>query len=123
MENIDFEIKNGVLHGSYPDGIELDFEKSKQMVLDRIKYLNGQKLPILVDTTGVKQISKEARDFMATSKAREGVVAAALLSRSKFSMFMTNFFMKVSLVESPIPIKMFSKENEALDWLEQFKCL
>lgn len=121
MEKIKFEIKDGVLYGPYPDAIELDIEKVERMVIDRLEFLDGQRLPALVDTTGIKQVTKEARDYMATSKATEGIVAAAILSKSKYSIFVSNFFIKISLIKSPIPIKIFSEESEALEWLEQFK--
>lgn len=121
MEKIKFEIKDGILYGPYPDGIELDLKNVEQMVADRLNFLNGKKVPALVDTTGIKRVSKEARDFMASNQGSEGIVAAAILSKSIFSTFISNFFIKISLIKAPLPIKLFSTEDEALDWLKQFK--
>lgn len=118
--NIKFEIKDGILLGPYPDGAEIELADIKKMISERIEFLNGNKVPALVDITGVKKVSKEARDYMATSQASEGIVAAAILSKSMFSTFLCNFFIKVSLIKAPIPIKQFTNESEALLWLKQY---
>ena len=121
MERIKFEIKDGILYGPYPDGVELNLNNVKQMVDHRLEFLDGRKVPALVDTTGILKVTKEARDYMASPEGSEGILAAAILSRSMFSKFVSNFFIKISLIKSPLPIKLFSTEAEALNWLKQFK--
>lgn len=121
MEKVDFKIEDGIIYGPYPKGVHLDVHVAKQIVADRIDFLNGKKLPAIVDTTGIQSITKDAKEYMAKPEASKGIVAAALLSKSVFSKYLSNFFIKVSIISSPIPIRVFTDEESAKNWLEQFK--
>lgn len=121
MNKMEFSIKDNILYGPYPEGVELDLEFVKNTVAQRLEFLEGKELPALIDTTGVKSATKEARDYFAKAESSAGLKAAALLSRSTFSTFLSNFFIKISLIKSPIPVRSFTKEEEAIAWLKQFK--
>lgn len=121
LEKVEFKVENGILYGPYPDGVELGLDLVQQMVKKRLEFLEEKEYPAIVDTTGIKSVTKEARDYMASDEASQGIVAAALLSKSLFSTFVSNFFIKVSLIKAPIPVKSFTNEKEALEWLDQFK--
>jgi hypothetical protein len=121
MERVKFDMKSGILYGPYPDGIELDLEFVQQIVVDRLEFLNGKVVPGIVDTSGVKSATKDARDYFAKPESSKGLSAIAILSKSMLSTFLCNFFIKVSLIKAPIPVKQFTDEKEALIWLEKFK--
>lgn len=117
---IDFSIKNGILYGPIPDGLEMNLDYAKMLVKARIEFLNGRMCPAVIDTTGLKSITKDARDYMASVEASEGIKAAAILSRSVFSTFLSNFFIKISLIKAPMPVRLFTDAKEADAWLQQF---
>ncbi len=120
-KKIKFSIVNGVLYGPYPEGIELDLPFVKQLVKDRLEFLEGKTVPGIIDTSGIKQATKEAKDYFAKEESAAGLSAVALISNSAFSRVVSNFFIKISLIKTPIPIRLFSNEQEALEWLEQYK--
>ena len=98
MSKVEFSIKDGIIYGAYPKGLLLDEEKAQEIVLERLNYLGERRLPALIDTTGVKAVTKEARDYLSKPEASIGIVAAALLSKSFFSKYISNFFIKLSII-------------------------
>jgi hypothetical protein len=124
MEGVGFtnlRIEDGILYGEYPEGIDVDLDAAKALVRTRLEFIGDKDYPSLIDTTGVRSVTKEARDYFNEPEASAGFKAAAILSRSAFSTFLSNFFIKISLIKSPVPIKLFTTEEEALEWLNQYK--
>jgi len=74
----------------------------------------GESRGLLVDMRTLGVIDKEARSIFATPN--DWAYAVALWVRSPLSMVVANFFLGVS--RSPVPVRMFTKETDAVTWLQ-----
>ena len=115
---IHFNLNNGILFATYKTG-KVDLAVAKEVVRLRKEFCENKSYPHLVKDYNVSQVNKEARDFLSSDEAIEGVLAAGLITDSAFKMSLMNFFLKVS--KPKVKAKTFTKENEALEWLNQFK--
>lgn len=115
-----FEFKDGIFFGKYFEGVNLDLETSKTMVAYRLKITNNKSVPCLMDVTGVKSATKEARDYFGNEGAKL-ITSAAIIANSELSSCMVNFLLSVNLVKTKVPTKYFTKPENALKWLEGFK--
>jgi len=87
----------------------------------RKKKSNYQKKKIFIDVTEVKGVSKEARDYLGTEEGSDLLIAAAIYTNSKLSTFLANFFMRVNLVSTNYPVRLFTDRKKAMDWLAHLK--
>ena len=79
---------------------------------------NGNLYPLLVDVRKIKSISKEARNHFSMRNRQPGVKAIAMLVKSPVSRVIGYFF--VSLNKPNVPFRLFTSEEKAMKWLEQF---
>ncbi len=80
--------------------------------------LNKAKTRVLIDMTGITEISKEARDYFANERTASIQRATALLIGSPVSRVIGNFFMGLN---KPIsPTRLFTDPSTAIRWLHTF---
>lgn len=114
------------LHGDVLKGIFIaeNLEKTDvvKIITERRKVTDKYgKKPLLIDISKVKKISREARLYLSSKEANEGLAAAAIIAPNGFAKALANFFIRVNLINPIIPTKMFISEQEALIWLEKYK--
>ncbi len=110
------ELKDGIVHFQHKPGA-INLEIAKQIVADRLDFFSGFSWPMLITGEGLTDINKEARQFLA-KEGTKGVTAGALLTKTVFSMCLGNFFLRV--YPPPMPVRLFTEEEPALEWLQQF---
>ena len=118
-EYVKFEFVEGVLKGTFKKS-PVTLEIAKNIVSNRLKFSNGKSYPILITDVGLKSIKSDARDYLSSEKAQEGLNASVLLARSNFEKHLANFFLRIAAINPRIPTKIFSNEAEALKWLRQY---
>lgn len=111
--------KNGMLLGKYHE-CKITLEVAKQVVEERKKLTNYKVAPILVDIRDVKEVDRAARLYFSSPEGTELLSAVAILTESKFSIFLSNFFQSVNLKKSQFPIRMFNNEEAAILWLKEY---
>lgn len=111
-------LREGILYCIYNEVKELDLNKARVCVQDRLNYISGQVYPSLFDITRVKHSTKEARDYMA-DEGNAGVVASAILVTSPMVKMAANIYIHVNRPKNPT--RMFTSKDEAVQWLSQFK--
>lgn len=118
-EYFSFRFEGGIFYLTYIRGpITLDVAKD---VVERRLAVTGDKLvPIIVNDVGLKGIERDARDYLANGRGVEGLSAGALVTDSAFGSHLANFYLKISLKKSPFPVKVFSKEKDAIEWAKAF---
>ena len=79
----------------------------------------GVPRPVLVDLTGVKSISRDARAYYTSEEAATHYTAAAMLVGSPLSRVIGNFY--IGLNRLPKPTRLFTAEDGALEWLSGFR--
>ena len=81
-----------------------------------INSFEGTTYPLIVDSRSMKSMTKKAREHF-TMKGRVSKVSSiAILADSALSRMIANFFLGVS--KPIVPVKIFSKEEDAIDWSE-----
>lgn len=88
-----------------------NFDASK-MLTQSDNYL------VLVDGRVTASVSKEARIYSAKIRSNEARIAQAFIITSTANKLVGNFYINVN--KPPIPTKIFSSEEKALEWLEGF---
>lgn len=117
-EYVAIELKEGILIVRYLPK-KIDLKAAKLIVAARKAFSGNRSLPGLADTRKITSVTRDAREYLSSAEAIEGVVAGAILSGSSFNAFIANFFVKVT--KPRIPTRIFTREQDALKWLEQYK--
>ncbi|SIT85568.1 hypothetical protein SAMN05444128_1562 [Pontibacter indicus] len=115
---LELYLREGILYCIYNEVKELDLDKARICVQDRLGYIDGQVYPSLFDITQVKHSTKEARDYLA-DEGNAGVVASAILVTSPMVKMAANIYIHVNKPKNPT--RMFTSKEEAVQWLSQFK--
>jgi hypothetical protein len=115
---VQYEIIDDILYVTLQPGQVIDIDVARDLVKQRLEYIEGKSYPILLSGEGVKAINKDARDHL-SKEGQKGVLAGAILVHSVYTEFFGNFYLRVNNAE--VPSKLFTDKEKALEWLEQFK--
>jgi hypothetical protein len=116
-KNIKVELVDKILIATWKCSF-VDIHIAKEVVSSRINVMQGERYPALVKITSVKDSTKEARDFLASQKGCEGVIAMAIYVESILEIMVANLF--IYLNKPIIPTKVFKDELKARAWLFQY---
>lgn len=112
-----FWIDRDILFFVYKTNIIVTLEAAKKIVADRIEFQKEKSYPIFCDIRGIKDVHKNARDYL----AREGSIltrAVSILVDPPISRAILDFYLKMS--KPPIPTKVFTDKHKALRFLKPF---
>tara|TARA_R110002020_G_scaffold439532_1_gene650047 strand:- start:481 stop:912 length:432 start_codon:yes stop_codon:yes gene_type:complete len=113
------ERKEGIVFGTYKKkNITLDM--AKEVVKNRLAFSQQKDVPTLVTEQGLKGIERDARQFLGSEEGVKGVKAGAIVTKSVVSSHLANFFIRVSIIRTRVPMRLFTSEKEAVKWLKQF---
>lgn len=107
---------SGMIFCRFGANIEMDLEIAKQCVKMRLDFQQGQVRHVLIDMTGLRSATREARGFMA-KEGSEGIRAGALIISSPVSRIIGNIFL--SLNRPLAPARLFTDWQLAIEWLKQ----
>ena len=112
------EVEDNIVIGRFKTE-NVDLIIAKHLVENRLKITQGQPCILIADIRSVKSSTKQARDFFASEKGCEGIIATALIIDSPLGSMIGNFYINIS---KPLrPVKIFTNEDKAKKWLVQFK--
>jgi hypothetical protein len=109
---------NGILRAQSKLNVDLTLEDAQDVVRQIGGLCKDQRRPILVDLTGLKSMSRDARKYFSGPETAKVESAAALLVNSPIAKAIGNFFM--GLNKGLIPARLFTSEAQALEWLREF---
>ena len=114
------EEAEGVLELYFEDKLSMNLEQaiSYNEAIKEMAKAQNQNIFIYIDGSGLKGVSKEARQYFAqasTSRSR----ACALLVGSGISRILGNFL--VGFNKPPIPTRLFTNKEKALQWLAEWQ--
>lgn len=113
-------IENGIVCARYKTGTLLDLDLAKDCIRIRLTLQDGKTMPLLLDITGLREITKAARAYLSSDYALTGTSAGVLLTNSSiFVITLANIYF--TLAKPQIPHRLFADREKALDWLHQFK--
>ncbi len=108
-----------------PTGILYSYSKNPKRTVENItnnialvkKITGNKKVPLLIYLSNSPVPDKETRKF-STAQLPNVYKAMAMVSKPGLAKFIMNILF--SLKTPPIPMKSFSDENEAREWLKQY---
>ncbi len=109
--------ENGILCSIAKKAPQQTVEEVKKTIDEFKTITGGKKVCLLSDSTDSSPIKKELRDYIANIMP-EIVIAIAIISRSAVGKMVANLFF--SIKKQPYPVKMFTDETEAKEWLKQY---
>jgi len=112
------ELEDDLLIGYYKKDKKIDLAAAKQIVEDRLEFTGGHPVLILAINLGVRNMTKEARDYLATEGVKS-VIAGAIITGSPVGSFIGNWYLSIS--KPLIPSRIFTRKEAAIKWLLQFR--
>ena len=112
-------IEDGIIQYIFSPGIIITEEVAINIVRDRIRISKGHTYPSLIDTTQMQYITKEAREYLSKGDGIRYLNSGAFLVKSKVQVIFVNFFLMIN--KPALPSKLFTNNEEAINWLQQFK--
>lgn len=109
---------SGIVHCEVLGTVMMDLDSALENVQAVKQLSNGKRVPVFVDMTKSMGATKEARAYFADAEVAKIQCACAMLVGTLLSQLIGNFFL--GLNKTKFPIKLFSTEKEAKDWLKTF---
>ncbi|MBK5193532.1 MAG: hypothetical protein JJE07_10035 [Flavobacteriaceae bacterium] len=112
-----FWIDDGIVFFVYKPHIIVDLKAAEKIVADRIKLQEEKAYPVFCDTRGIKDVNKEARDYL----AKEGstlAIAVGFLVDFPVNEAIAQFYVKTN--KPLVPTEVFTNKDEAMDFLKSF---
>ncbi|SRX76364.1 DUF7793 family protein [Aequorivita antarctica] len=112
-----YQIVEGILNIRYHIGISINLPAAVKIVEDRLALQQGQSYPALCDMRGVREVNKEARDYL----AMEGSVllkAVAFVVEQPISEAISRFYQFAN--KPPIPTEAFYTTENAKKFLTDY---
>lgn len=116
---VEIFIRNGIVHVVYQDGADIGMEIKREMHKAFLELTGGLKMPFLYTNRGSFWISKDAREYARKIEPQQPFRAVAYVAPNLAIRLMADFYGKFYKPE--VPYKVFGKEDDAVEWLKQFK--
>ncbi|HIN40214.1 MAG TPA: hypothetical protein EYM84_08070 [Flavobacteriales bacterium] len=112
---------DGIICIRVRDDAEVELEDSLE-TFEAVKKLGkGVKMPVLVLTGEGGTVSEESKRFSASKQAGEPTLAEAIVVRNFAHKLLVNFLIK--FYRPGRPMKMFTSNGEAVEWLKSFQII
>jgi hypothetical protein len=113
------ELEDDLLIGYYKKDKKIDLAAAKQIVKDRLALAGDQPVLALAINLGVKNMTKDARDYLASEEGVKKVIAGAIIVGSPVGSFIGNWYLSIS--KPLVPSRIFTRKEAAIKWLQQFR--
>jgi hypoxanthine phosphoribosyltransferase len=108
---------NGIVYSVIKDIPTQTLEETVKNIEDFEKVIGDKKVCMVIDVTNSGETSREIRDYVA-KEFPKFVKAIAMISKSALGKMLANLFFTIRT--QPYPTKMFTEEEEAKKWIEQY---
>lgn len=110
--------EDGIARTKVKQGAEVIVEFARENSDAVNSFYKDKKFPLLIDSRGIKSMTREARNQFSTKGRETNTKAFAILIDSPLSKVIGNFFMGIN--KPAVPTRLFDNEAEAEKWLAQF---
>lgn len=111
--------EDGVARSVVKPDAEIDLDDAISNTKAVNDLYQGVKFPLLVDANNVKSMTREARKYHSVRDRSTNITAFAVIVKSPVSKVIGNFFFRFQ--NTGVPAKLFSNEESALQWLQNYK--
>lgn len=109
---------DGIARIIHVPGSELTLRDAEETMAAYLKLSKGKRLPLYVDTSGMKSMTRESRLYYASEETAKTGRAVAIVVDTPVSKVLGNFY--IGLSNPHLPSRLFTSEQEALAWLKGF---
>ncbi|MCP5500297.1 MAG: hypothetical protein H7A25_10370 [Leptospiraceae bacterium] len=114
-------LENGIVKSITRSGAEQTLQDAIENMEATFKLVPDRKLLLLVDLSGLKSQTAEARTYYSSDEEiNKKVIAVAICSNTRIGNLISNFYLKIN--KPIIPFRLFSNETKAIDWLLKQAC-
>jgi len=110
--------EDGIVRIIHVPGAEVTLEDAKETMLAYLQIREDKRRPLFVDTRTMKFLAREARQYYAGDEAAKVASAVAIIVGTPVSRVLGNFYLGLS--NPHLPSRLFSSDDEALDWLKGY---
>ena len=110
--------EDGILRALYNEKATETLTEAKKNVAAAQSLAGDRMVPVLVNMSGLKRITREARIYYTVEAPKRYCIAQALITNSAVSRMIGNFVIGIQNPE--FPLRLFSSEEEALPWLREY---
>ena len=110
--------EDGIARVIHVPGAEVTLEDAKETMAAYLKLNKGKRMPLFVDTKTMKSLAREARHYYAGEEAAKVASAVAIIVGTPVSRVLGNFYLGLS--NPHLPSRLFTSEEEALEWLKGY---
>jgi hypothetical protein len=108
--------EDDIIMGIFKSDIVLDLEGAKETVKLRKTLTPDKDHLLLVDIRNIKNATRQAREYMGSKEAGEGIRKTAIMIDANFSVILGNIFLKFNKPE--VPTRLFTEKAAAIRWLK-----
>lgn len=98
--------------------VEVDAPDIDEVFQSRLQLTGHTSVPIYTDLRAIRSATRKALLRSGHTDVQAGITAIGVSISSPVSRFVGTFFMRLSRL--PYPFKIFTSEEEALNWLKDF---
>jgi len=109
------EMENDIVCISFNQTLTLEEKQAIEMVQLRKSLTKNIPKLFILDGKNLTNVTKGARDYLASQDATDGIIAGAFLVNSPLTKILGNFFLRISKPNKPS--KLFTNREEAIEWL------
>lgn len=108
--------EDGIVRTKIKSGSNVSIDEAKENSEAVNSLYTGEKFPLLIDSRGIKSMTREARNQFSTKDRETHAKAFAIIIDSSLSKVIGNFFMGIN--KPAVPTRLFDNEIEAEKWLK-----
>lgn len=109
--------EDGIARTKVKPEIDITLNHALENTVAVTSLFKDKKFPILIDSRGIKSMSREAREHFSTRGRDSKTNAFGIVIKSPLSRVVGNFFL--GLNKPAVPTRLFDNEHDALEWLKQ----
>jgi len=110
--------ESGIVLVSHFPEVHITGEEARRLLEATSAITEGRSVPILVDSTSVRSMDREAREVLSGRDTARNVLAVAILVSTQVSKVIASFFIKLG--RPAYPVGVFTSQESARTWLSGF---
>lgn len=117
------KIEDGVLVVTYLPNLDITIDIARICVEDRIKFTNNKMYPLLAFISEMQNVSKEAKEYLASAESMKGITAGAFVVENHLQRLIGSVFISlyINMNEVKVPTKLFNNKQAAMVWAKQYR--
>ena len=108
--------EDGIVRTKVKKGAEVSVENARENSAAVNALYADRKFPLLIDSRGIRSMSRDARNQFTTKGRETNTMAFAIIIDSSVSKVVGNFFLGIN--KPAVPTRLFDNETDAEAWLK-----